>query len=146
MSTDPQTVASDFYAQIEKAWNAADGAAFAEPFAADASFVDIRGEAHDGALAIAGGHQAIFDSIYRGSTVKIELDIAREVAPGVVLAVATSTLDAPSGPLRGRHNARITPGDHLARGRLACRRPARHSGCGRRLSRDHRPVCTPVEA
>jgi hypothetical protein len=33
--------------------------------------------------------------------------VARPVAGGV-LAVATSTLDAPGGPLKGIHNARFT--------------------------------------
>jgi uncharacterized protein (TIGR02246 family) len=108
MSTDPQTVARDFYAQIEKAWNAADGAAFAEPFAADASFVDIRGEAHDGVPAIAEGHQAIFDSVYRGSTVQYDLDLARAVTGSVVLARARATLTVPGGPLAGTHRSLLT--------------------------------------
>ncbi len=48
--------------------NSADGPRFGEPFIGDADFVDIRGERHRGRGAIASGHQAIFDSIYRGST------------------------------------------------------------------------------
>ena len=108
MSTDPRTVAGDFYARIEKAWNAADGATFAEPFAADASFVDIRGEAHDGASDIAAGHQAIFDSIYRGSTVRYDLDLARAVSDAVVLTRARATLTVPGGPLAGMHRSLLT--------------------------------------
>ena len=108
MTTDPQTVARAFYAQIEKAWNAADGAAFAEPFAADASFVDIRGEAHDGAPAVAEGHQAIFDSIYRGSTVGYDLDLARTVSESVLLTRARATLMVPGGPLAGTHRSVLT--------------------------------------
>ncbi len=50
--------------QLQDAWNAADGAAFGKPFAPDADFVTIRGELHSGP-AIAAGHQAIFDTIYR---------------------------------------------------------------------------------
>ncbi len=53
--------------QLQDAWNAADGAAFGKPFAPDADFVTIRGELHSGP-AIAAGHQAIFDTIYRDST------------------------------------------------------------------------------
>ena len=108
MTTDPQTVASDFYAQIEKAWNAADGAAFGEPFAADASFVDIRGEAHDGAAAIAGGHQGIFDTVYRGSTVQYDVDTARSITDSVVLTRARATLTVPGGPLAGTHHSLCT--------------------------------------
>ena len=108
MSTDPQTVAGDFYARIEKAWNAGDGAAFAEPFAPDASFVDIRGEAHDGAPVIAEGHQAIFDTIYRGSTVGYDLDLARAVTESVILTRARGTLTVPGGPLAGTHRSLLT--------------------------------------
>jgi hypothetical protein len=41
-------------------------------------------------------------------SVRLQLDVAREIAPGCVLAVATSTLDAPSGPLQGVNRGRIT--------------------------------------
>ena len=54
------------------------------------------------------GHQAIFDTIYAGSTVAYRLDVARVVAPGCIVAVATSTLDAPSGPLEGTNHSRMT--------------------------------------
>lgn len=108
MTTDPQSVAADFYAQIEKAWNAGDGAAFGEPFAAAASFVDSRGQAHDGAPAIAGGHQGIFETVYRGSTVQYDLDLARNVTDSVVLTRADATLHVPGGPLAGTHHSRLT--------------------------------------
>jgi uncharacterized protein (TIGR02246 family) len=108
MTTDPQTVARDFYAQIEKAWNAADGPAFGEPFTDDASFVDIRGEAHDGAAGIGAGHQAIFDTVYRGSTVQYDMDTARTITESVVLTRARATLAVPSGPLAGTHRSMIT--------------------------------------
>ena len=108
MITDPRTVARDFYAHIEKAWNAADGAAFGEPFAADASFVDIRGQAHDGATAIAAGHQGIFDTVYRGSTVQYDLDMARNITDSVVLTRANATLAVPGGPLAGTFHSLLT--------------------------------------
>lgn len=101
-------ISTTILAQLERAWNAADGAAFAAPFADESDFVDIRGGHHRGKAAIAHGHQAIFDSIYAGSTVSLRLDVARPVAPGAIMAVATSTLDAPTGPRRGVHNARMT--------------------------------------
>ena len=58
-------VAQGVMTRLEEAWNAADGAAFAEPFSADADFVAIRGDLHTGSTAIAEGHQQIFDTIYR---------------------------------------------------------------------------------
>ena len=108
MTTSPTLVATTVLTQLTEAWNAADGARYGAAFAEDAHFVTVRGEHARGAQAIAAGHQGIFNSIYRGSTVKIELDDARQVSPGVVLAVASSTLDVPAGPLQGRHTSRMT--------------------------------------
>ena len=106
-ATSTEAIATTILEQLELAWNAGDGAAFGVPFADESDFVNVRGEHHRGADNIAHGHQAIFDSIYAGSTVRFRLDMARPVA-GTILAVATSTLDAPSGPLQGVHNARFT--------------------------------------
>lgn len=106
-TADPTTIATTILQQLERAWNDADGAAFGAPFADESDFVDIRGGHHRGKAEIAHGHQAIFDSIYAGSTVRFRLDVARPVAGGI-LAVATSTLDAPGGPLQGIHDARFT--------------------------------------
>lgn len=103
--TQDDTVATSFLAALETAWNGGDGAAFGAPFAQDATFVDIRGDLHRGRAAIAGGHQGILDSIYKGSTVAYELESSRAVAPGVVVLHTRSTLDAPAGPLAGRHQA-----------------------------------------
>jgi uncharacterized protein (TIGR02246 family) len=106
-TADPTTIATTILEQLERAWNDADGAAFGAPFADESDFVDIRGGHHRGIAEIAYGHQAIFDTIYAGSAVRFQLDLARPVA-GAILAVATSTLDAPGGPLQGIHNARFT--------------------------------------
>ena len=106
-TADPTTIATTILQQLERAWNDADGAAFGAPFADESDFVDIRGGHHRGKAEIAHGHQAIFDTIYAGSTVRLRLNVARPVAGGI-LAVATSTLDAPGGPLQGIHDARFT--------------------------------------
>ncbi len=105
MSEGAHDVAAELIGRLERAWNEADGQAFGEPFAPDADFVDIRGEHHRGQEAIAAGHQAIFDSIYKGSSVDYELTGARELSDEVILAHATSVLRAPSGPLAGEHNS-----------------------------------------
>lgn len=101
-------IATALLEQMAQAWNQADGAAFAEPFAEDADFVDIRGVHHRGRTAIGHGHQAIFDSIYAGSRVRYELDTVRAVAPGCLVAIASATLDAPTGPLQGVNRSRFT--------------------------------------
>ena len=101
--------AGEFFAHLERAWNAADGEAFGAEFAEVVDFVNIRGEhLHGDAALVGAGHQKVFDTIYRGSTNRIHLDRVREVAPGCLLVHATSTLDAPAGPLTGRHQARMS--------------------------------------
>jgi len=106
--TTTQSPATAFYAGLEQAWNAGDGAAYAAAFAPDCDFTDIRGARHHGAGAVAGGHQAIFDSIYRGSTVQYEVTSARRLADGVLLVQADAALEVPAGPLGGSSRAAST--------------------------------------
>jgi uncharacterized protein (TIGR02246 family) len=94
--------------RLEAAWNAMDGAAFAAPFSEDADFVTIRGEHFRGRPAIAAGHAAIFRSIYAGSTCRLTVETARLLRPEVALVHVHSALDAPSGPLAGKHGARFS--------------------------------------
>ena len=102
---DPKSTAETIVKHLEDAWNAADGPAFAEPFASDADFVNVRGELHSGRDAIAAGHQQIFDTIYAGSTLRYSVGSARELDDGVILAHIPATLNVPSGPLAGEINA-----------------------------------------
>jgi uncharacterized protein (TIGR02246 family) len=95
-------------ARLESGWNAMDGEAFAAPFAADADFVTIRGEHFRGRAAIATGHAAIFRSIYAGSTNRCAIEAARLLRPDVALVHVHAQLDAPQGPLAGRHAARFS--------------------------------------
>jgi uncharacterized protein (TIGR02246 family) len=109
LTVDPAALAATAFEQAERAWNRGDGAAFGALFADDTDFVDIRGGHHRGDGGLIGrGHQALFDSIYAGSIVRFHLDTARLLAPGIVVAVATSTLEAPTGPLRGVNHSRMT--------------------------------------
>ena len=85
-----------------------DGSAFAAPFAAEADFVNIRGEHFRGQAAIAAGHAAIFRTIYAGSTNHFTVEGARLLRPEVALVRVHSMLDAPRGPLSGRHGARFS--------------------------------------
>ena len=107
-ATDPTKIAAPLFQKLEDAWNAADGAMFGTYFTDDADFVNIRGEHHRGAVAIGHGHQGIFDSIYKGSTVEYRPEGARSVAPGIIVALAGATLKVPAGPLAGVLEARMT--------------------------------------
>jgi uncharacterized protein (TIGR02246 family) len=105
---DPAATTTAVLEHLERCWNEADGSGFGQPFAADCDFVDIRGGHHRGRAAVGAGHQALFDSIYRGSTVRYRLDSVRELVPGCLVAIASATLDAPTGPAQGVGHSRIT--------------------------------------
>jgi len=94
--------------QLEAAWNAMDGPAFGAAFGMDADFVNIRGEHFRGRAAIAAGHAAIFRTIYAGSTNRYAVEAARLLRPDVALVRVHALVEAPRGPLAGRHSARIS--------------------------------------
>ena len=94
--------------QLEAAWNAMDGSAFAAPFAAEADFVNIRGDHFRGRAAIAAGHAAIFQTLYAGSTNHYTVEGVRLLRPEVALVRVHAVMDAPQGPLAGRHGARFS--------------------------------------
>jgi uncharacterized protein (TIGR02246 family) len=101
-------IARSLFAQLEQAWNAADGPAFAAPFAGDADFVDIRGTHHATRAAIAAGHQGIFESIYEASTVSYRVTKARFLGQDCVVMHARGALTVPHGPVAGTHDATMT--------------------------------------
>jgi uncharacterized protein (TIGR02246 family) len=71
--------------QLEAAWNAADGAAFASPFTEGADFVHILGGYYAGRSAIEAGHRMIFGTIYKGSTVRYSVEKIRFLRQDVAL-------------------------------------------------------------
>jgi uncharacterized protein (TIGR02246 family) len=94
--------------RLQTAWNAMDGPGFAAVFAEDADFVNILGEHHRGKAAIAAGHEAIFRTVYAGSSYRSVLEAARLLAPDVALVHVHAVLDVPNGPMAGRHRARFS--------------------------------------
>ena len=103
-----EKIVSDIIGDLEKAWNAADGEAFARHFAEDADFVNIRAEHMRTRDVIGKGHQGIFNTIYKGSIVRYQVAAVREIAPTVLVAHVKSKLNAPAGPLAGEHNSLFT--------------------------------------
>lgn len=97
------------FEELERAWNSADGARFGDAFTEDADFVDIRGSRHHGRREIGGGHQTIFDTIYRGSTVSFRVVDQSVLYDGrLLLGMVESTLETPEGPLAGVNRSTIT--------------------------------------
>ncbi len=104
----PADIAAATFERLEQAWNRADGPAFGAEFTDDADFVDIRGVHHRGRVAIETGHQAILDTIYRGSTVGYAVETTRLLGTGSIVAVVGARLDAPAGPMAGTNRSRLT--------------------------------------
>ncbi len=106
MTIDAIAIATQFYATLEKAWNDADGNGFGAAFGEDTVFIDIRGAVHHGGPAeIAGSHEWIFNTIYKGSMIRYELQEALALGDDVVVANGHATLDCPDGPLKGVNEA-----------------------------------------
>jgi uncharacterized protein (TIGR02246 family) len=100
-----QESAQQLVGQLQDAWNAGDGQAFAAPFAEDAHFVTVQGRPIAGRAAIAAGHHGIFTTIYAGSTNTMEMLHCESVADGVQLVQTRNTLSVPAGPLAGVRQA-----------------------------------------
>src|SRR3982750_135670 len=105
MNANDEQMVSEIVSKLEKAWNAADGRGFAQPFAEDADFVNIRADHFQTRSVIAQGHQNIFDTIYKGSVVRYRLATLREISAKVLLAHVKATLKVPTGPLAGEIDA-----------------------------------------
>jgi uncharacterized protein (TIGR02246 family) len=93
---------------LQDAWNAADGDAFAAPFAEDADFVNVYGMYAQGRSAIAQGHDMIFKGPYAGSSVEYVPESVRLLRPDVALAHVYAELVIPDGPMAGKHLARYS--------------------------------------
>ncbi|OXM48757.1 SgcJ/EcaC family oxidoreductase [Amycolatopsis alba] len=86
---------------LEHAWNAGDGEAWAANFAEDVDFVDVVGRIQRGRATIARESQKIFDTIYRGSTLKIRQLSSRPLGGGIDLVHTETVLSIPAGHLAG---------------------------------------------
>lgn len=94
--------------QVEAGWNTKSGAAFAKPFAEDADYVVINGMQLKGREAIGKGHQQIFDTIYKDSSLALTLKQVRLLRPDVAVAHVSAHLKARLGEQTQEHDAIIT--------------------------------------
>ncbi|MCW2501987.1 MAG: hypothetical protein JWO79_271 [Actinomycetia bacterium] len=83
--------------QMEDGWSGGSGPRFAAPFAEDADFVTVRGEATRGRGEIADRHGALFDTAYAGSALAARVESIRYLRPDLALVHATSTVTPPGG-------------------------------------------------
>lgn len=71
--------------QMEAGWNAKSGALFAKPFAGDADYVVINGMHIRGREAIDKGHQRLFETRFKDSTLRLTVEQLRFLRPDVAL-------------------------------------------------------------
>jgi uncharacterized protein (TIGR02246 family) len=81
------------------AWNAADAEKLASVFAEDADFTAINGLRASGRDRICEGHAELFRTIFRGTTLAVEVLAVRPLAPGLAAVEAQFTF--PNGILPG---------------------------------------------
>jgi uncharacterized protein (TIGR02246 family) len=72
--------------QVQDAWNAHDGKAFAAPFATDADYIVVNGMYAKGREAIERGHTGIFTTIYKDSRNVATFKSVRFLRPDVAVA------------------------------------------------------------
>jgi uncharacterized protein (TIGR02246 family) len=94
--------------QMVKGWNMKSGAEFAKPFAEDADYVVINGMKIKGRAAIAQGHQGIFDTIYKNSTLSYETEQIRFLRSDVAVVHVRAALKVTRGDATQIGDARIT--------------------------------------
>ena len=94
--------------QMEAGWNTKSGAAFAKPFAEDADYVVINGLQLKGRDRIDKGHQQIFDTIYKDSSLALSLKQLRLLRPDVAVAHVSARLKARHGEQTQEGDAIIT--------------------------------------
>ena len=103
-----ETAIRDNVRQMETGWNRKSGALFAKPFAEDADYVVINGMHIRGREAIDKGHQHIFDTFMKETTLSLSVERIRHLRPDVAIVHvrARGTTPQPAGPRETE--ARIT--------------------------------------
>jgi uncharacterized protein (TIGR02246 family) len=94
------------FAGLERAWNAANGEAYASGFTEDADFVNIFGHHGKGRAGIAAGHDQIFRTVYAGSLLDLRVEHTRMLTEDVGLVHAAALLMVPAGPMKGELRSR----------------------------------------
>jgi uncharacterized protein (TIGR02246 family) len=86
---------------LEDGWNTKSGALFAKPFAEDADYVVINGRHLKGRTEIETGHQRIFDTIYKNTSIKLTVKQIRFLRADVALVHVNGHRESPDKELAG---------------------------------------------
>ena len=82
--------------QMVSGWNTRSGALFATPFAEDADYVVINGNYIKGRVAIEQGHQRIFDTVYKDTTLTLEVKQIRFLRPDIAVVHVSGRREGPA--------------------------------------------------
>ena len=91
------------WGRMAEGWAAGSGARFAAVFAPDTDFVNVRGEEQHGRDTVAAGHQALFDTRYRGSTLTADVHTIRFITDDAAVVHVESTVHSPDGKAMSTH-------------------------------------------
>ena len=78
--------------KLEQAWNNGDSVAWTAQFASDADFIHILGGFFHGSRDIEQGHRTIFDTIYKGSHNRYQVEKVRFLRPDVAVVFIRTNL------------------------------------------------------
>ncbi|WP_205683888.1 SgcJ/EcaC family oxidoreductase [Brevibacillus migulae] len=73
------------FEKLKSAWDKGDGTAYGSCFTEDADYVTYQGEHLQGSKAIAETHQALWNSVLRGSTLEGEIKNIRFISPDMAI-------------------------------------------------------------
>jgi uncharacterized protein (TIGR02246 family) len=89
---DDEQVTRELASGFAAAWNQHDLTALGRQFHDDATFVSMAGSRMRGRAEIERQHAAVLAGPYRNATLHVEVDDARELAPGVIVAHLTAEI------------------------------------------------------
>ena len=107
MKTDERALHKMVY-QLESAWNAGDGDAFAALFAEDADVIHILGGYYSGRETIRAGHRMIFGTIYKGSNIRYSVEKIKFLRPDIAIVFLRQHLELAENSVVPEVDARPT--------------------------------------
>lgn len=83
----------ELVAHLEESWNRYDSEAYATVFAEDADFIHILGAHYIGRESVDTAHRRIWDTIYKGSRVKMEVEKIRQLGNDTAIVFTHAALE-----------------------------------------------------
>jgi uncharacterized protein (TIGR02246 family) len=83
-----ETMIREIVQSLEAAWNIGDGQAFGAPFSEDADYTVWNGQYANGREAITREHQRLFETVFRGTVQRLEVEKIRFLREDVAVVHA----------------------------------------------------------